>query len=171
MKEIFKDIPNYEGLYQISNIGRVKSLERKVRNSEKGFRVVKEGILKNGDNGNGYLQIHLCKSKKRKCYKIHQLVAMAFLNHKTGSRRLVVDHVDNNKLNNKVSNLQIISQRFNVSKDRKNCSSKYTGVAWHKKSKKWRSTIRINGKNKWLGHYDKELDASIAYQHALKKIV
>jgi ribosomal protein L15E len=72
---------------------------------------------------------------------------MAFLNHTPCGYKIVVDHIDNNiKTDNRLENLQLITQRENVSKDIKNTSSKYIGVCWHKKAKKWRSSIQINGK-------------------------
>jgi len=117
--EIFKDIPGYEGIYQVSDLGRVKSL-----------KFNKEKILKPGVNNHGYYTVVLCKGK-RKTINVHQLVAMAFLNHEPcGYNGLIVDHKDNNPLNNRLSNLQLISQRENTSKDKKG-SSKYTGVSWN----------------------------------------
>jgi hypothetical protein len=84
----------------------------------------------------------------------------------------VVDHIDFNPLNNHVSNLQIISQRENRSKDtwRKNPASQYTGVSWHKASQKWRAQIGINGKKKGLGLFSSELEAHEAYQLALQNL-
>ena len=60
MKEIWKDIPNYKGLYQISNLGRIKSLKRYVKNKH-GKRIVKEKILTNYINGTGYYAVNLRK--------------------------------------------------------------------------------------------------------------
>lgn len=68
MNEIFKDVPGYEGLYQVSNLGRVKSLHYQ-----------KEKILKPSEQKWGYLNVHLCKNGKRRTFKIHRLVAESFL--------------------------------------------------------------------------------------------
>ena len=155
--EVFKDIPGYEGIYQVSNLGNVKS-----------FKLNKEKILKPGIGGNGYLYVILYNEEKVKNIQIHQLVAMAFLNHTLdGTMKIVVDHKDNNKLNNRLSNLQLVSQRENLSKDR-NGTSKYTGVCWSKQRSKWVSQIRINGKLKHLGYFDSEEEAGKYYQNALK---
>ena len=161
-KEIWKDIPGYEGLYQVSSEGRVKSLKRK--------GVGQDRILKPSDNGRGYYQSCLVKDKKIKTIQVHQLVAMAFLGHTICGMKVVVDHIDNNKSNNNLNNLQLISCRENLSKDKKGGSSKYVGVTWHKPRNKWRSMIRINGKNKHLGLFTNELDARDAYQEALKNL-
>lgn len=167
MQEIYKDIPNYEGFYQVSNLGNVKSLERTVK-YWRGKRTIKEKVLKSAKEGNGYLIVALSKNNKYKSIKIHKLVALAFLGHTSkGYDGLIVDHIDNNKLNNKLENLQLITARENCSKDRKG-SSKYTGVSWNKKANKWQSHITINYKLKNLGYFTDELEASETYQKALK---
>jgi hypothetical protein len=157
--ETYKYIPNYEGIYQVSNLGNVKSLKF-------GY----EKILKGGLSKGRYLTVSLNKNGNRKTYYIHKLVAMTFLNHKPKNHTLVIDHIDNNKLNNKLSNLQIITHRENSSKDKKGCYSKYTGVTWRKNRNKWQSSIKTNGVVKYLGNFKKEYDAHLAYQKALKEI-
>lgn len=117
-------------------------------------------------SSNGYYTVSLFKFNK-KTFTNHILVAVHFLNHKSNGFKIIIDHIDNNKLNNNVSNLQLISVRENTSKDRKNKTSKYTGVSWYKITNKWKSSIRINGKVKHLGYFENELDASNAYQSAL----
>ncbi len=158
-KEIFKDIPGYESLYQVSNLGNVKSL-----------KYYKERILKPSDNGYGYYTIKLYKEGKQKTIRIHILVAMAFLNHVPDGYKIVVDHINNDKLDNRVENLQLITQRENNSKDKKGYSSKYTGVTWHKVANKWVSTIRVGVKKKYLGLFIDEYEAHLAYQKALKEL-
>jgi hypothetical protein len=170
-QEIWKDIPDYEGLYQVSNFGNVKSLERYVKGKVEN-RLQKENILSKrlvGNLGNQYYAVTLCNNKDRKQIKVSVLVAMAFLNHTpNGYVGFTVDHIDNNPLNNNVNNLQVITKRENSSKDRKGIS-KYTGVTFNKKSNKWRSQIWINGKNKTLGSFDDELEAHRAYQKELQQ--
>jgi hypothetical protein len=163
--EIWNDIPDYEGRYQVSNYGRVKSLSREIFLYRSSF-ISEEKILTCSIN-KGYSQCVLCKKGKKKCFKTHQLVAIAFLGHKLCGFELVVDHIDENKLNNKLSNLQIVTARENVSKSIKNKTSKYTGVHWCKLHKKFISHIHINGKQKNLGSFDNETDAFSAYKKAL----
>lgn len=167
MKEIFRNIPGYEGLYQVSNFGRVKSLKKQVwmaYNQCYGTR--KERILKAGLNEKGYLHVILCNSI-RKTIKVHKLVAMAFLNHVPCGMKLVVDHLDFNKTNNHLSNLKLITNRENSNKKHLKSSSQYVGVHWGKHAQKWVSCITINGKNKHLGHFPNEKEASEAYQNKL----
>jgi hypothetical protein len=83
---------------------------------------------------------------------------------------LVIDHKNNVKTDNRLANLQIITNRENLSKDKIGFSSRYVGVSFHKKNKKWRAEIYVNGKTKYLGCFASELDASNKYQEELKKI-
>ena len=101
---------------------------------------------------------------------ISVLVSEAFLNHKPNGNKLVVDHIDNIPTNDKLYNLQVITQRENTTKDKKG-SSKYVGVSWNKSSNKWQSSIYVNGKYKYLGIYKNEQKASQVYQNALKNII
>jgi len=167
MKEIFKDIPNYEGLYQVSNKGTVKNLTT----------IKRKKTTKGGVGNHGYMRTNLTKDGTVKGVRIHQLVAMAFLEHIPNGYKGVVDHIDNNPLNNNVENLQIISQRENASKDTvgRNAegskkTSKYTGVAWNKEKYKFSSRINYGGKKIFLGYFDCEEKASETYQNKLKEI-
>jgi len=170
-KEIWKDIPGYEGLYQVSDLGRVRSLDRVVPNGRHGgTRKLKGKVLKAWPNSFSYLHVNLCKDGKCKPTKVHKLVAMAFLNHEPCGHKEVVDHIDNDKSNNRLDNLQLITSRENVSKDKPICTSKYTGVYWFKRTKKWHAQILINSKRKHLGYFTDEYEAHLAYQNELNKI-
>lgn len=156
--EIWKDIPNYEGCYMASSLGRIKSL--KGRNE----LILKPCIHK------GYKHVSLCLKGKSKTISVHSLVAISFLNHIPDGYNAVVDHIDNDKLNNAVNNLQIISQRENSTKDlfRKNHKSKYIGVSFHNGKKRWFGYIVIEGKGYILGYVKSEQCASNLYLKALQ---
>lgn len=98
-KEIWKDIIGYEGLYMVSNYGRVKSLER-INNYG---RIVKEKILKTRIDSKGHLRVGLSKNGKVIDYSVHRLVAMHFIPNP--ECKTDVHHIDHNKLNNNVDNL------------------------------------------------------------------
>ena len=102
--EIWKDIEGYEGLYQVSNMGNVKSLNYNHTGKEK--------ILKGIDTGIGYLQLHLCKDGKRKNYFVHQLVATAFCENQEGYTE--VNHINEDKSDNRADNLEWCSRQYNV---------------------------------------------------------
>ena len=156
--EVWKNIPEFES-YQVSNLGNARSLN-----------YGKERIIKQMIGGRGYYRLYLRKNKKSHTPLVSQLMAIAFLNHKPCGNKIVVDHIDNNKLNNKLYNLQLITNRENTSKDRKNGSSKYIGVSWCNTYKKWVASIRIKGKQKQIGYFTDEKEASQAYQNELKKL-
>jgi hypothetical protein len=168
IKEIWKDIPNYEGYYQASNMGRIKSIERDILNRGKFPFKSKEKILKPQNDTHGYYYLNLFKNGKRKNIKVHKLIAMTFLNHiPNGKYDIVVDHINNNPSDNRVENLQLITNRENTTKIARG-KSKYIGVCWDKKNNKWKAAIKINGFCKNLGLFNIEIEASEAYQNALK---
>lgn len=108
MNEIWADIKGFEGFYQVSNFGRVKSLE--MRNGCGTFP--KERILTATDNGNGYLCVHLQLNNKRSPRYVHRLVAEAFCEKAPGCN--VINHLDYDKKNNVWTNLQWCTQGDNV---------------------------------------------------------
>ena len=170
MEEIWKDIPDYEGLYQVSNLGRVKSLPKQWISGNGAIRIqLNEIIMSQSISKTGYYRITLTKYGKQKSYRIHQLVAIAFFGHKLCGLKLVVDHINDNKTDNRLQNLQIVTQRFNSCKTQGKYSSKYKGVYWDKNSNKWKAQIEINGIRKYIGSFDCEIKAHQSYQNALKQ--
>lgn len=153
MKEIWKDIPGYEGLYQVSNLGEVLTLSDRWGNKR---------LLKKLISNDGYYVINLYKNKNPKKFKIHQLIAMAFLDHIPNGHQIVVNHIDNNQLNNHVNNLELVSQRYNSS-----CHKTDVGISWNEERKKWRSQIIINRKDMFLGNFIDKQEALNMYQKAL----
>ena len=112
MKETWKDIRDYEGIYQISNLGRIKSLSRKTKRKNNSYRIIKEKILKPEVVHTGYLMINLSKNSKTKKKFIHRLVAQAFL--KEYNEKLQVNHIDGNKQYNIWTNLEMVTPSENV---------------------------------------------------------
>lgn len=157
MQEIWKPIPGYKNYYKVSNLGNVISL----RTNKK---------MKGSLSRRGYHSVVLSVNTFEKTFFTHQLVAMAFLGHKLNGMKLVVDHINNDKLDNRVENLQIVTQRENSYRLQGTYSSKYKGVCWFASRKKWISRIHINGKTHHLGYFTNELEASEAYKNKLKTL-
>lgn len=170
MQEIWKDVKDYEGIYQVSNLGNVKSLPKEWFTG-KGAKMKHNGkLLKPMINTFGYLHVSLYKDLKQKTFTIHKLVLTVFTEYKPNGRKIVIDHINNIKTDNRLDNLQAITQRLNASKDKKNKTSKYTGVSWSKYKNKWVANISINEKYKNLGCFKTEEEAHLVYQKKLKEI-
>jgi hypothetical protein len=166
--EYWKPVIGYESCYVISNLGRLKSLDRQ-RWTGNGYHLLRGIVLKQSLTTTGYLKANLTKDGKCKVWKIHQLMAMSFLNHTPCGFRIVVDHIDRNPLNNHISNLRLVTNRANTRAPRKEVSSHYTGVWWREDVGKWAASIQIKGKIKKLGVFKQEIEAAKAYYYELNK--
>lgn len=144
--EIWKDIKNYEGLYQVSNLGRVKSLNRIEKSGNK-FRKRAEKILTQNIT-QGYKYVNICKNNKIKTYRIHRLVAETFLPNP--EKLPQVNHIDGNKLNNDVNNLEWCSCKHNIQEAYRLGLSKTTKVKQYTLSgtliKSWNSIAEAGKK-------------------------
>jgi len=165
--EIWRDIPTYEGFYQASDLGRIKSLSRFVDNGNSGH-IISDRIIKQSNADYNSLSCTLCKDNVQIKFKVHTLVAMAFLNHKPCKMLRVVDHIKQNRKDNRLIMLRVITQRENASQSHLKSSSKYVGVYYRKNRNYWDATIRIQDKKHHLGSFKTEIEASNAYNEALK---
>ena len=148
MTEIWKDIKGYEGLYQVSNMGRVKSFNYK--------NTGKEGILNGSKNKRGYKIVHLCKNGKANHYLVHRLVAIVFIPNPNNYPE--VNHIDENKTNNYVDNLEWCDGKYNlnygtrnkrISKNRKGkCAGKEHPNYGKSRSKETTQKMSENSTNK-----------------------
>ena len=103
--EIFKDIKGYEGLYQISNLGNVKSLNY--------GKTGKEKLLKPAPNSKGYLNVSLVKNKKKTNFLVHRLVAQAFIPNPKPKFKKQIDHINTIRTDNRVENLRWVTSLEN----------------------------------------------------------
>lgn len=160
--EIWKDIPGYEGLYKISDKGRILSLSKELFNGKVFFNS-SERLIRVSINNKGYYFVEIVKKQKKQKFLIHVLLAIVFLNYKPSNRKIVVDHINNNSQDNRLENLQIITQRENLTKESKIKSSNYIGVYWSKYHKKWESSLVINNKKVFIGRFNNEELARDSY--------
>lgn len=163
-------IKGYGKKYRVSNEGDVYSQTRYVKHSKGGKQILFGRKLKKQTAKSGYQSIALSKRGKAKTFYIHKLVAETFLIKCKG---LVIDHIDNNKLNNDASNLRYITQRENTcnrTKRKSNCG--FSGVSLNGKyyKKKYRARIRIGNSLKDLGSYSTAKEAGQAYTNHLNKL-
>lgn len=111
MTEIWLPIENYENLYEVSNLGRVRRLESFVSGKAGSKRKVSGKILKPGTRRDGYLSVTLCKNGVVRNFLLHRLVASAFIPNP--DKKFQVNHLDENKQNNSVENLEWCSAKEN----------------------------------------------------------
>tara|TARA_R110002167_G_C12282805_1_gene615299 strand:+ start:69 stop:593 length:525 start_codon:yes stop_codon:yes gene_type:complete len=151
--EIFKDIPKWEGIYQVSNLGNVKSLARKWS--------PRESTLTPAVSHDKYLKVDLKANGKREQVEVNRLVALAFLDSNYVAKGLVCDHKDRDRQNNDLSNLRVVTKREN---SQNTCNSKnLIGASKRPTSDRWASAIQINGKTRHIGDFDTAEEASTAY--------
>ena len=113
MREEWKDIKGFEGYYQVSNLGRVRSLDREIYHSyNKTISHYKGSIMKLSKRRKGYLGLVLMKGNKQKSFLVHRLVAEAFIPNPNNYDQ--VNHIDENKTNNQVDNLEWCNCKYNV---------------------------------------------------------
>lgn len=127
MKEIWKDIPNYEGLYQASNLGNIK---RTYKNG-------KQKILKPVKDAKGYLRVNLSKNNAIKNVQIHRLIAKTFI----GESNLTVNHKDKDRKNNKIGNLEYMTLLENIQYS--NCKTILQFDKENNFIRKWNSIAKI----------------------------
>ena len=171
--EIWKDVKGYEGLYQVSSLGRVKSLAKRVCNHRSGStRQIQEHFITPTDNGNGYKIVGLTSKKTRKNKYVHRLVAEHFL-VKPDCKNFV-NHIDYDKSNNSASNLEWCTQKENVShsishlkKPKSVCRISNSGEKYictridHRKNIRYRVIIKSLGIEKVF----KNLDDAVRYRN------
>lgn len=147
MEEIWKDIVGYEGLYQISNLGRVKSLEK----IDRGGRHRKEKLLSLTQcSATGYYRVCLSKNGKKKIWNVHRLVALTFIFNADPRNKTQVNHKDEAKTNNFVNNLEWVTpkENSNTPLHRKRLSDKLKGQPKSEEAKQKMSEVR---KGKYCG--------------------
>lgn len=140
MEEIWKPIKDYEGLYQVSNLGNVKSLDRKIKNKN-----LKEKIKKFDKTKFGYLRVELNNNGKKKKYLVHRLVAQTFLDNPNNYP--CINHKDENKNNNIVSNLEW-------------CDYLYNNLYNNKNKKNWVKVKQLDKNNNIINIFESITEAS-----------
>lgn len=155
INEFWKDVKNYEGFYQVSNLGHVRN---------KSLKILKDRIDKDG-----YIRAMLSKpGHKPVNFFVHRIVAINFIENINNLPQ--VNHINSNKKDNRAENLEWVSVRENTSHrnySRKGMMSQYTGVMWSLACNKWTAQILINKKRVHLGVFQFEEDAAKAYSKAL----
>lgn len=154
MNEVWKTISGYESRYEVSNLGRVRSIPRYVDNHT-GEKLIKGREISQHINKRGYVIVSLNKESKRKTYKVHRLVAEAFIENPFNKPQ--VNHIDGDKTNNRVDNLEWNDNSENQ------LHAYRTGLhkPSNKSGKRKRKVVRIDTNGKVVGCYDSIARASV----------
>ena len=149
VEEEWRPIVGYEGLYEVSDLGRVKGLKR-------------GKILKCENMRDGYVRATLCKKNVENRFRVHRLVLETF---QPMEEDLVCDHINHIKNDNRLVNLRwaTTSQNNRYLQKREGCSSQYIGVYKTTRGKPWRATCKIDGVKSHLGTFDTEEEGAKAY--------
>lgn len=168
MEEIWKDIEGYEGYFQISNFGKVKSVQRIIwiEGKKPRYKNIRERILKTWKNNSGYEMVALYINGIKKDRTVHRLVARAFIPNE--NKLPDVNHKNGLKFDNCVENLEWITKGNNEKHKRQKIQNKKRGVRWHTIAKKWVAEIGVCGKYYYLGLF---VDKEAAYNAFYNKYV
>lgn len=162
--EIWKDIKGYEGLYQVSNLGRVKSLQREHKTSSK--YIQKEKILSTNVGIRGYTLVSLWKDNKGVQYPLHRLVAKAFIPNP--ENKPCIDHINTIRTDNRIENLRWVSHKENsnnvitLKKSKENCQTMWErGDFDNRNNLHYQKVAKLDLNGNVLEIYDSIKEASI----------
>jgi hypothetical protein len=152
MPEEWRTVPGYEGLYEVSSVGQVKSVTKN--------RFLSWYLYK------GYPRVCLRKNNKGYVVCVHRIMALAFLGDPGNN---FVNHINGVRNDNRIENLEYVTNRENATHGQ-GAKNKYTGVRLEKKRSLWRSDIIFKGKNIFLGYSRTPEDASVKYYEAMREL-
>jgi len=154
MEETWRDIVSYENLYQVSNLGNVKS-----------FRISLNGKTLKAGLRMGYPSVMLYNGSSKKTVDVHKLVQLAF-NLGEG----IIDHINGDRTDNRLENLRVVTSRENNQNLSRHRKGMLVGASKRGNSDTWRSYIKVNGKTRHLGQFKTEKEASDRYWEEVEKI-
>jgi hypothetical protein len=162
MDIIWKSVLGFEGYYEVSSAGEVRSLNRVIIDKNNKTKRIKGCLMNIHKDKAGYCTVNFHVKGKSITKLVHRIVALSFL----GYSELQVDHIDENKSNNQLDNLQYLTSQQNIIRSiksrKRNKTSKYHYVYFKKRIGKWAVIEPIT--NKQLGYYKTEEDAYIAFK-------
>jgi len=183
--EIWKPLVNFEQQYKVSNTGRLHSIDRHVRNTKKSTRFIKGKIVPSSIRSKTckYLYFKVSKDNRNYSEAVHRAVAKAFIPNP--DNKAMVNHIDGNKLNNNVCNLEWVTCSENHKHAFKlglrtpakswlgkkvGASSKYHNVGWDKRRKKWYASVKHNKKQCFQKSFNTEKEAAEHVNWIIEKL-
>jgi hypothetical protein len=136
-KEVWKDVENYEGLYCVSNMGRIKSLSRKrlINKTKMSYHLMPERVLVIKKDKNGYCHVTLCKENIKKTFWLHRIVLKHFIENINNLPQ--INHKNGNKSDNRVENLEWCTSKYNY------CESVRLGLRKNGPRKPYKNSKKI----------------------------
>lgn len=172
--EIWKPVKGYEGLYEISNFGRVMSCKKTWKSNRAIFSKDRSELFygNKSKNKDKHLVVNLCKYGIVRTFTVHELVWIAFGNEPLpkNRRKIHIDHIDENEFNNHIDNLRLLTVRENANRGTQKNRKLPRGVSICPQTKKYQTSIMINGKHIFLGRYPTAIQAQLVYQKKLIQI-
>lgn len=161
MEEVWKPVVGFEEAYEVSDLGRVRSIDRVDArgNSRTGRMLTNQRLSKRG-----YYLISFCKNGQQKTMSLHRVVAMAHIHNP--DNKPFVNHKNEDTTDCRASNLEWVYPRENVSYSSKQSASRFVGVTKAYKNR-WQARIVVDGVRHWLGYFKTEEEAHKAYVNAL----
>lgn len=174
-KETWEQVPGYEGYYEASSLGKIRSVDRLLTLNNGSCVFYESVILSPKIDKGGYAIVVLSKEGKRIDAKVHRVVASAFLGlrlhiKKCNRHSITVDHKNNIKLDNRVGNLQLMSLSMNSSKLNKESPSNLIGGYEDKNNSTWVAQVKYNRKSFHIGRFKTQRESSEAHNIALDYI-
>lgn len=155
---IWKDIPGYEGLYRLNINGQIESCNKMMYKT-----LSPKKLVKLSKNKSGYIFVNLSKRNIKQMFQIQKLMALTFAGGVPHGK--VVDHIDADKTNNNINNLQFITQRENAVKELL-LKNGYVDIYQRKDNNKWRARLQLSHKRLSIGNYDTINEALLEYDKA-----
>ena len=168
--EEWRCVAEYEGLYEVSSLGRIRSLGHTTVDTKNVERSFKGRVLNLSTDSNGYNIKTLYLNRERCAFRLHRLIAQAFIPNPNGLP--YIDHIDGNKENNNINNLEWVTAQENTERyhSKIESSSKYNKVSFSPSHKKWIAQLLVDGKSIHIGSFDSEEEAHFAQVLSKKEL-